>query len=160
MVAKRKNSKQKGKRGEMKARDALAKWTGVKFNRTPGSGSFSTIQNYDSLSGDLYCDDPSFIFTVEVKNVESWDLISILSSDKSIFFEWWKQATRQCEEGKKPMLIFTKNRHELYVLVDAKAFGDDEISEFLLISSPHFDRKLKLFKFSSLEKLQAKAYFQ
>lgn len=47
-----------------------------------------------------------FKYSVECKNQETWSIP-----------QWWKQTTTNTEEGRKPLLVIKKNRHEPLVVM-------------------------------------------
>lgn len=108
----------KGARGETQIRDALKLATGLKWERTPGSGALDPKHN---LKGDLYIVNCDNMYCVEVKNYEEDHLTSkILTAKDPQLLEWWGQATRQAKQvNKKPLLIFKFNRSKMFV-----AFND------------------------------------
>ncbi len=57
-------------------------------------------------------------FCIECKKIEGWELDGILTSNKWPVWEWWAQAVQQAEKVKlAPLLIFTRNRRPVYVMV-------------------------------------------
>jgi len=104
----------KGARGETQIRDALKAATGLKWERTPGSGALDPKHN---LKGDLYIVNCDNVYCVECKNYEEDHLTSkILTAKDPQLLEWWKQAVRQADQvGKKPLLVFKFNRSKLFV---------------------------------------------
>lgn len=120
------NSRQKGKRGEREVAKLLSAWWGAEFTSTPLSGGFSTktFRNDWNAAGDIVTPDHSFPFTVEVKNCEGWHLEQLLTSDKCLFYSWWKQAVDETLPGKKTLLVFTRNRQPWYVCMTDVARWD------------------------------------
>ncbi len=111
------NPRSKGKRGERLVRDALAAWTGLEFARTPSSGAFGTTNKIHELVGDVVCKNGNFAYSIEVKNVNTWNLEGFFSSPKSPVRKWWEQTLVQAEKtGKIPLLLLTKNQHPIYCL--------------------------------------------
>ena len=104
----------KGARGETQVRDELRKATGLKWERTPGSGA---LDPKHKLKGDLYIPDAANLYCVEIKNYEEDHISSKLLTAKSpILLEWWAQALRQGEQvDRKPLLIFKFNRSKIFV---------------------------------------------
>ena len=47
-----------------------------------------------------------FPFDIECKNQENWSIPA-----------WWKQTTANTENGRKPLLVIKKNRHEPLVVL-------------------------------------------
>lgn len=106
--------RQKGARGETQVKDKLRELTGLKWERTPGSGA---LDPKHKLKGDLYIPDSSNAYCVEVKNYEEDHISSkLLTSSNPQLLEWWTQAERQAEQvGRKPLLIFKFNRSKMFV---------------------------------------------
>jgi hypothetical protein len=107
------DSKAKGARGELKVRDTLRELTGLRWERTPGSGAFSQSHG---LKGDVYVPGTTNRYTVEVKSYEEDHLTSkILHNKSSKLIEWWEQALRQASQnGNEPLLIFKYDRSKLF----------------------------------------------
>jgi hypothetical protein len=91
------DSRAKGRKAEMNARDKLRELTEYKWERIPSSGALE--------------------FCVEVKHYADDQITSKLLSSKSpIFNEWWQQTVRQAEQVKKePLLIFKYDRSKFFV---------------------------------------------
>ena len=104
----------KGARGETQIKDALKLATGLRWERTPGSGALDPKHN---LKGDLYIVNADNIYCVECKNYEEDHLTSkILTSKDPQLMTWWAQASRQAKQvNKKPLLIFKFNRSKIFV---------------------------------------------
>lgn len=104
----------KGARGETQARDKLRELTGLKWERTPGSGALDPKHN---LKGDLYIVNCDNAFCVEVKNYADPHINHLLIDSKTnTLVGWWEQTIRQAiQVGKKPLLLFKHNRSKLYV---------------------------------------------
>ena len=64
-----------------------------------------------------------FLFSVEVKNNESWSFDGILKNDVWKVNEWWRQCEDAATEADQiPMLIFTKNFCPWYVRLMLSTF--------------------------------------
>lgn len=129
MATKRKNSRDKGGRGERQAAKEFRDWWGTDFARTPGSGAFATRQKDPhawSASGDLVTHDKSFPFCLEIKWVEGWNMEQLLRNDGCIIYEWWRQATGECPPEMLPLLVFKKNNHPFYCMIDADDMASEE----------------------------------
>src|SRR5688572_4045934 len=109
----------KGKAFERKIVTLLANWSGLKFGRTPMSGAWA------KEPGDIVCleADVQFVFCVECKNQEGWTLDNLLQGN-GVFPGWMAQMLEQTErkmlESNRlywPMLIFTRNRRPIYMLL-------------------------------------------
>lgn len=106
-----KKSKSKGQRGERQVAKLLSEATGLEFSRTPLSGGWASARTRDQVNahGDLVCSDPDFPWSVEVKNCEGWSFEQLLTAPKSQLHEYWHQTVTQTPEGKRPLLVFTRN---------------------------------------------------
>lgn len=125
----------KGARGETVVRDALRKATGLKWERTPGSGA---LDPKHQLKGDLYVPGEGNLYCVEVKNYEESPIDhGLLSSKSPLFITFWEQTVRQAKQvDKLPLLIFKHNRSKLFV-----AFTDFPEEDFnhLYLSRPPYE---------------------
>lgn len=103
----------KGAKAETDAKTILKKYTGLGWERTPGSGA---LDEKHGLKGDLYIPNKENIYCVEVKHYQDDHLTSqVLTSKNPQLIEWWAQATRQgIQVGRKPLLIFKHNRSKLF----------------------------------------------
>lgn len=108
------DSRQKGTRGENKAKDLLRSLTGHPWERTPSSGA---LDKKHGLKGDLYIPNANNVFCVEVKFYEDCHIDhSLISSANPTLLGWWNQTTREAREVQRlPLLIFMWNRSKLYV---------------------------------------------
>jgi hypothetical protein len=107
------DSRAKGARGELKVRDTLRELTGLKWERTPGSGAYSQSHG---LKGDVYVPGTTNLFTVEVKSYEEDQMTSKMFNDSSKLLEWWEQADRQAKQNMNlPLLIFKYDRSKIFV---------------------------------------------
>lgn len=107
-----KKSKGKGGNYERLVAKALKDFTGVGFRKTPNSGGFNklggvVVANH-IFCGDLICDKPDFLFSVEAKNRKNFSFSAILANPETApFTEWWFQTVRDASEvGLEPMLWF------------------------------------------------------
>ena len=103
------NSRSKGRRGEVKAKEVLQKWTGMEFHRVPASGGLRWKKT-DNITGDLICGHPThrFDFSIEVKNYREINFEHLLMPQvKSIITnEFWPQCLKDADRGKKiPLLM-------------------------------------------------------
>lgn len=120
--AKRINSRSKGATFERLIASQLSKWCGFACKRTPSSGGWAK-------TGDITPRDPKhmvdFPFCLELKKRECWDFSMVMGAAKldGVIGKWWQQCKRDAALAKKtPMLIFTKNRDEVYCLLHARVF--------------------------------------
>ena len=108
------DSRAKGARTETVARDALRKYTGLEWERVPGSGA---LDPKHKLKGDLYVPDKSNRYCVEVKGYAD-DHVSthILTSKTPQLIDFWQQTVRQgTQVDRKPLLIFKFDRSKIFV---------------------------------------------
>lgn len=112
------DSKAKGSRAELAARDELRKLTGLPFERTPQSGALSAVHG---LKADIYLPNSSNHYAIEVKHYAEDHFTSKYITDKSAqLSEWWEQTVRQgIQTNKNPLLIFKFDRSKFFV-----AFND------------------------------------
>ena len=108
------DSRQKGVRTETLARDMLRKYTGLNWERVPGSGA---LDPKHQLKGDLYIPGVNNRFCVEVKGYAEDHINSGLLTHKTPqLIEWWQQTDRQARQvDKLPLLIFKYDRSKLFV---------------------------------------------
>lgn len=112
------NSKAKGDTYERKIAKKLTEWTGLKFERVPASGGLHWKQD-NRVYGDIVTNNPDFPFVIECKCREEWNMDSLINGNKKVE-KWWQQVTADAEAtGKKPMLIFTRNRQPDYIMLEA-----------------------------------------
>jgi len=106
------NSKVKGNRGELMAAKVLSKWTGARFNRTPGSGGLDWIED-SRVSGDVVAPkDFHFPFSVEVKWYKSIPLPEKKKElrSNSLVYTLWNQSRRDAMKvDRSPVLMFRRN---------------------------------------------------
>jgi len=123
-----KKSRDKGGRGERAAAKEFRPWWGTDFARTPGSGGFATQRFRDdwNAAGDLVTPDPTFPFCVEVKWVEDWTLEQLLRNDGCLVYQWWQQVQGECPQDKLPLLVFKKNQHPFYCMIEADHMASEK----------------------------------
>jgi hypothetical protein len=136
------DSRQKGSRAELVVRDVLRELTGLKWERTPGSGALNVVHQ---LKGDLYVPNEKNYYSVEVKHYKDCHIDHTLITGKNPqLLEWWKQCLRQAQQTeRKPLLIFKHDRSKLFC-----AFYDIPSGDF-----PHIyvDRENHIFFIALLE---------
>lgn len=115
------DSREKGKRAEYQIRDTLRKYTGLEWERVPGSGAFGQSH---SLKGDVYL--PPSIgkmskYCFEIKHYAEEKLNSnIFNVGESQLEKWWTQAAREGEQmNMRPALIFKKDRGQWLIALDS-----------------------------------------
>lgn len=103
------DSREKGKRAEYQVRDILRKHTGLNWERVPGSGGFSASHG---LKGDIYVPGEDELFCIEVKHYKDETLNSLLlKNPDNQLAKFWAQTRREAKQvGKRPLLIFKKDR--------------------------------------------------
>ncbi len=108
------DSRAKGARVETQIRDLLRTWTGLEWERTPGSGA---LDPKHQLKGDLYVPGMNNHFCVEAKGYAEDHLTSKLLTGKNPqLIEFWKQTLRQAQQVKKqPLLVFKFDRSKCFV---------------------------------------------
>lgn len=107
------DSRQKGSRAEMQARNYLREKTGLKWERTPGSGA---LNEKHGLKGDLYVPNEKNNFCVEAKHYKDEHFNTSLFTGKNPqLIDWWEQAVRQgTQVNRKPLLIFKHDRSKWF----------------------------------------------
>lgn len=118
------NSKKKGNRFERVVAKYFTDWSGFKFGRTPGSGSF---HNNRDLGSDLICNDDKHknrcCISIECKNYQDIRFEHVLLGNKRCkIFSFWDQASRDAKRTKKfPILCMRYNsmpRGEFFFVVN------------------------------------------
>lgn len=107
------DSRDKGARAESAVKDKLKELTGLKWERTPGSGA---LNEKHGLKGDLYVPNEKNYYVVEVKHYKDDHLTSaVLTGKNPQLLEWWQQAIRQGKQVDKiPLLIYKYDRSKLF----------------------------------------------
>lgn len=120
------NSKQKGSDFERKVAKLLQKWSGYEFHRTPGSGSLHW-ENDKRVVSDIVpsTELKNWKFSIECKKVEKsqWEFSNLLDGTSMVLKSHWKQCYDDAKsEGLLPMLIFSKNRRSIFVMLPYQVF--------------------------------------
>lgn len=117
------DSREKGARAESAVKEELRKLTGLKWERTPGSGALNQVHK---LKGDLYVPNEANLYCVEVKHYSDSQINHSLIAGKSpILIEWWQQAVRQgIQVERLPLLIFKHDRSKLFCAFDTFPTSD------------------------------------
>lgn len=112
------NSKQKGSEFERKVAKLLTEWSGQEFRRTPMSGALHWENDERVISDIVPPLNLGFPFSIECKKQEvPWDFDFMFKGTSSIW-EFWKQCSRDAQsEGLEPLLIFNKNRRDIYAMM-------------------------------------------
>ena len=108
------DSKQKGTRAELVARDTLRELTGLSWERIPLSGALNSTHK---LKGDIYIPECNNIFCVEVKHyAEDQVSTKLITGKNPILLDWWQQTLRQADSvNKEPLLLFKHDRSKWFV---------------------------------------------
>jgi len=134
----RKNSKNKGSKGERTLTKVLQDWTGLEFKRSPQSGGLrGHVMDY--TVGDIICTDRAFRnkvfpFSIEAKNYGSIDFSTLLErpnpssrTNTPVNCEidlWWKQTVEDALRGEKLPILFIRfnnlPKEFFYVVLDRK----------------------------------------
>lgn len=126
------DARAKGARTETTVRDVLRKYTGLQWERVPGSGA---LDEKHGLKGDLYVPNEKNRFCVEVKGYAEDHLTShVLSSKSPQLLEFWSQAVRQGKQvNKEPLLIFKFNRSKVFVAFADPNYTPDGSYPYVLV---------------------------
>ena len=117
VVEKKFGSRSKGNKFEAELAKTLSAWWGEEkaFRRTPLSGAWDK-----RAGGDLVAPE-GFPFTVEAKHREDWELHHPLlkrrEGEVCVLDQIWLQALRETSKGKRPLLLFTKNRWPTFYMM-------------------------------------------
>ena len=117
----------KGATAETKVRNELRLATGLKWERTPGSGA---LDEKHGLKGDLYVPNETNLFCVEVKHYKDDHFTTTLLTSKTPqIIEWWEQAERQgIQVCRKPLLLFKHDRSKIFA-----AYEDEPQNDFRFV---------------------------
>lgn len=154
------NSKKKGSRFERSVAKWFEQWTGYKFGRTPGSGSFH--QNRD-LTSDVNCIDERHAhrckISIECKCYKDIKFEHVLLGNKNCdILRFWEQATEDALRGKRvPILCMRYNSmpsNEFFFVVGPELansiFNKDIVSPHMIINAS--GKHLYIFMASSVIK--------
>ena len=127
-MAKRINSKAKGSTFERKVAKELSKWSGEEFHRTPMSGALKWSNDKRVISDIVAPNtllEKGWCVSLEIKNVEtSWEFSNLLQGTSLTLNSHWVQCTADAEkEGMTPLLIFTKNYRDTFVMMEKSLFS-------------------------------------
>lgn len=151
-----KNPKEKGNNHERKVAKMLSEWAGVKFNRTPMSGALRWGNDRRVVS-DIVA--PLSIgnwpFSIEAKCVEcSWELNTFIEGTSQTLKEHWEQCLLDANrEELLPMLVFTKNYRDIFMMITKDVFNQLEIEPESYISVVNKSHDLIIMRFSEFLKL-------
>lgn len=155
------NSKKKGDRFERVVAKYFTDWSGFKFGRTPGSGSF---HNNRDLGSDLICNDDKHknrcCISIECKNYQDIRFEHVLLGNKRCkIFSFWSQAKRDANRTKKfPILCMRYNsmpRGEFFFVVDSviarELISTDTNRRMMIINAPELEMPLYVFMASDIK---------
>lgn len=154
------NSKRKGNRFERVVANYFTDWSGFKFGRTPGSGSF---HNNRDLGSDLICNDDKHknrcCISIECKNYQDIRFEHVLLGNKRCkILSFWSQAKRDANRTKKlPILCMRYNsmpKGEFFFVVDstiAKEIFCSRIKRVMEIYAPELEIPLYVFMASEIK---------
>lgn len=156
------NSKKKGNRFERVVAKYFTEWSGFKFGRTPGSGSF---HNNRDLGSDLICNDDKHknkcCISIECKNYQDIRFEHVLLGNKRCkIFSFWDQASRDAKRIKKfPILCMRYNsmpRGEFFFVVNPyiahEIINEKTTKRMMTINSPELPTSLYVFMSSDIKR--------
>jgi len=121
MASRGKGSKTKGSSFERK----IAKLFGKKLFNNQDALKRTPLSGGGAWKGDIQLNPESdippkeFIYCIECKNNEQWNLYSLFQpNQKPIVFSWWAQTIKACPVGKIPLLVMSKNFYPIFVMSD------------------------------------------
>jgi Holliday junction resolvase len=121
------DSRKKGSRFELEICKKLTKHFKKEFVRAPSSGAWATINDVDHSGGDIICKE-DFDYTIECKCNYGFSLFNLVQGNKKenkLLDEWTKQVERDCKrEGKKPLIIYKRDRRGTFVVTKNKISCD------------------------------------
>lgn len=120
MAKPRKNSRDKGNRGQRAVAALLSEWWGAEFTSTPMSGGFATKQFRAewNAAADVVTPDKTFPFSVEVKwQEEVVSIESLIESEVSPIWKWWEQCVDEAPPGMIPLLVFKRNKKPWFFMM-------------------------------------------
>ena len=109
-----KYERDKGKRLEQRFRRWVEDLTGFEFKRTQHLGG-----KQKGYFGDVACVKGDWPFHVECRNREEdpkWTFHQVFKGGGPVE-AWWRETTSKCD-GLLPMLVFTRTRVPVYIMVD------------------------------------------
>lgn len=120
-------SKNKGSNYELTIAKILTKWWGAPFHRVPASGGLHWSSSMNVAGDIVTIPEAGFPFVVECKKREEWTLENAFLNNKDIK-SWWAQVVGDAREtGKIPILIFSRNRAEDFVMLP---YNEEFIANF------------------------------
>lgn len=145
------NSKQKGNDFELKVAKLLTEWSGEKFHRTPASGALHW-ENDNRVVSDIVPPQTlvGWPFSIECKKVEtSWEFNTFIEGTSVTLKEHWKQCYGDAQrEQMIPMLVFTKNYRDTYMMITQETFNKLGINPSCFIKVENQEWSLIIMKFT------------
>ncbi len=109
-----KYSRRKGTSFENKVAKIFTEWSGLKFVRTRGSGSWKKVPGDVCLERE---EEVVFPFVIECKKVEFNDLFCTIF--EALFRQWWKEAVDGAKvANRRPMLICSRRYFPEVVFIE------------------------------------------
>lgn len=123
------NSKQKGSEAERKLAKTLSEWANCEFHRTPASGALHWANDKRVVSDIVPSQelvDKGWPFSIENKKVEnSWEFNGFIEGTSQTLKEHWEQCVTDSQrEDMVPMLVFSKNYRDTYVMIKQSTFAE------------------------------------
>lgn len=110
-------SKTKGSTYERTIAKHLTVWWGATFSRVPASGGLHWHSSMNAFGDIIAPPEAGFPFVIECKKREEWTLDNLFLNNKEIKL-WWEQVVHDADESQRvPMLIFSRNRAEDFVML-------------------------------------------
>ena len=124
-------SKRKGSKFELRVAKMVKDHWDVELVRTPLSGGWGKMRT----KGDLVHNPethPSFPFYFECRNREGWTLDQVIQGTGQVA-EWWMETRLVArDEGKIPLLVFTRNFNPIYVRVERLFLDSSQYPHMIL----------------------------
>lgn len=116
MAKQGRGARNKGARFEREVASLFSKYWKAEANRVAFSGALHRGQGFEA--GDVTLDYTSgFPFVIECKNHETWNFQDIYLNNKSFTIFWQQVAVDAKRVNKDPLLIFSKNYADNYVII-------------------------------------------
>ena len=146
------NGKNKGTDFERKIAKLLQEWSGYEFHRTPMSGALHWNNDTRVVSDIVPSQelvDKGWPFSIECKKVEApWEINNFIDGNAITIKEHWNQCTDDAKrEHLIPMLIFNKNRRDVYIMITKETFENLNISPDSYINLIQSKQNLIIMKF-------------
>ncbi len=145
------NSKQKGNEFELKIAKMLTEWSGEKFHRTPASGALHW-ENDNRVVSDIVPPQTlvGWPFSIECKKVEgaNWEFSAMIEGTSQTLKEHWQQCYGDSQrEQMLPMLVFNKNRRNVYMMITEEVFHQLNVHPKSYMNLHTEDSSLVILKF-------------